>query len=120
MYTRESLTAQENRLSGFDFLPFDKEQRFRLVETMKLVARSHDASVAQVALAWLLAKRGVSTVLVGATKPSQLEDNLGAVNVRLTADEVQQLDGAAPHSDYYPSWFTSRLRDADLEKALAT
>ena len=119
-YTRENLTARDNRLSGFDFLPFDKEQGFHLVEAMKLVARAHDASVAQIALAWLLAKRGVSTVLVGATQPSQLEDNLGAVDVRLTSDEVQQLDATSPHTDYYPSWFTSRVRDAAVEKALGS
>lgn len=117
-YTRENLTAQENRLSGFDFLPFDKDQGFRLVDTMKAIARAHEATVAQVALAWLLAKRGVSTILVGASKRSQLEDNLGAVEVRLTADEMAQLDGASPHAEYYPRWFTSRLRDPAVEKAL--
>jgi len=117
-YSRENLTAQENRLSGFDFLPFDKERGFSLVEVMKEVARAHDASVAQVALAWLLAKRGVSTVLVGATRRAQLEDNLGAVQLRLTPEEVQRLDEASPHAEYYPSWFTNRLRDAQIEKVL--
>ncbi|HXX66971.1 MAG TPA: aldo/keto reductase [Polyangiaceae bacterium] len=118
-YNRENLAAQENRLSGFDFLPFDKEQGFRLVEAMKLVARAHDASVAQVALGWLLSKGSVSTVLIGATKPSQLQDNLGAVDVRLTREEVHKLDDASPHSEYYPRWFTNRLRDPEVEKALS-
>jgi len=118
-YNRENLASQENRLSGFDFLPFDKEQGFRLVETMRLVARAHGASVAQVALGWLLSKRGVSTVLIGATRPSQLQDNLGAVDVRLTGEDIQKLDDASPHGDYYPTWFTSRLRDAAVEEALS-
>lgn len=117
-YTRENLTAPENRLSGFDLLPFDKERGFALVEVMKEVARAHEASVAQVALAWLLAKRGVSTVLVGATSTAQLEDNLGAVRLRLTPEAVQRLDEASPHAGYYPSWFTHHFRDERIEKAL--
>lgn len=117
-YTRENLTAQDNRLSGFDFLPFDKERGFGLIEVMKDVAKTHDASVAQIALAWLLAKRGVSTVLVGATKRALLEDNLGAARIRLTTEEVARLDEASPHADYYPSWFNQQLRDERLDNAL--
>jgi len=117
-YTRASLTAQDNRLSGFDFLPFDKEQGFRLVDLMKTIAETHRVSVAQVALAWLLAKPGVSTVLIGATKRSQLEDNLGAAEVVLSPSELRQLDEASPHAEYYPAWFTQRLRDAELDNAL--
>jgi aryl-alcohol dehydrogenase-like predicted oxidoreductase len=117
-YTRENLTAQENRLSGFDFLPFDKEGGFRLVDMMREIAGAHDASVAQVAIAWLLAKRSVSTVLIGATKQSQLDDNIAAADIRLSAEHVARLDEASPHADYYPSWFTNRLRDPKVEEAL--
>lgn len=117
-YTRENLTAKENRLSGFDFLPFDKEQGFRLVDAMRTIAQNHDASVAQVALAWLLSKRGVSTVIVGASKLSQLDDNLRATELRLTPAELQHLDTLSPHTDYYPTWFTAQLRDSTLEAAL--
>jgi len=60
----------------------------------------------------------VSTVLVGATRRAQLEDNLGAVQLRLTPEEVQRLDESSPHADYYPSWFTNRLRDEQIEKVL--
>ncbi|HMA94578.1 MAG TPA: aldo/keto reductase [Polyangiaceae bacterium] len=117
-YTRENLKSDENRLSGFDFLPFDKEQGFRLVDGLSSIAAEHHASVAQVALAWLLAKPGVSTVLIGASKLTQLEDNLGALQVKLSADQVHQLDQASPYSEYYPRWFTERLADAAIESAL--
>jgi aryl-alcohol dehydrogenase-like predicted oxidoreductase len=117
-YTRENLDTKDNRLSGFDFLPFDKEQGFHLVERMRAVAAAHEATVAQVALAWLLAKPGVSSVLVGATKMSQLEDNLGAIELELSPAEIQMLDETSPHADYYPAWFTNRLRDPVVEKAL--
>jgi aryl-alcohol dehydrogenase-like predicted oxidoreductase len=117
-YTRENLTAPENRLSGFDILPYDRERAFGLVEVMREVAKAHDGSVAQVALAWLLAKRGVSTVLIGATKRAQLEDNLGAVRMRLTPEEIARLDEASPHSHYFPTWFNEWLRDERIERAL--
>lgn len=74
--------------------------------------------MAQVALAWLLAKPGVSTVLIGASKLSQLEDNLGALSVKLNADEVRHLDQASPYSEYYPRWFTERLADSVVQTAL--
>lgn len=117
-YNPENLSDSANRLSGFDFLPFDKERGFALVELMRRVAKAHDASVAQVALAWLLDKPGVSTVLLGASKLSQLEDNLGALELALSADEFRALDEASPHADYYPQWFNERLRDPLIDVAL--
>jgi aryl-alcohol dehydrogenase-like predicted oxidoreductase len=117
-YTRDTLKAPENRLSGFDFLPFDKEQGFLLVDRMRTIASAHGASVAQVALAWLLAKPGVSTILLGATKLSQLEDNLGAAELHLSAEEVGALDESSPHAEYYPQWFTQRLQDSAVQTAL--
>jgi aryl-alcohol dehydrogenase-like predicted oxidoreductase len=118
-YTRENLKDSDNRLSGFDFLPFDKEQGFRLVEAMRPIAKAHDATVAQVALAWLLSKPGVDTIILGASKPAQLEDNLRALRVKLSLDEIRLLDELSPHSNYYPSWFNSTLRDRAIDEAIA-
>ncbi|WP_394828207.1 aldo/keto reductase [Pendulispora albinea] len=117
-YTRENLQDQNNRLSGFDFLPFDKEAGFQLVEAMRPIAQVHQASVAQVALAWLLQKAGVGTLLLGASKMHQLEDNLGALQVKLSAAEMKTLDERSPHASYYPNWFTDRLRDPQVDQAL--
>ena len=117
-YTRESLKQADNRLSGFDFLPFDKEQGFALVDRMRNIAAAHDASVSRVAIAWLLAKRGVTSVLLGASKQSQLDDNLGAAELGLSDAEVAELDEASPHAAYYPSWFNARLRDPAVDAAL--
>jgi aryl-alcohol dehydrogenase-like predicted oxidoreductase len=118
-YTRENLRAAENRLSGFDFIPFDKEAGFRLVDSMRPIAKAHDASVAQVALAWLLARPGVTTILVGASKLSQLDDNLGAASLELGEDEMALLDRESPHAAYYPTWFNHVVRDQAAEAALA-
>ena len=59
-YTRENLEAKENRLSGFDLLPYDKEFGFKLVEKLRQIGKRKEASVAQISLAWLLAKPVVS------------------------------------------------------------
>jgi aryl-alcohol dehydrogenase-like predicted oxidoreductase len=119
-YTRESLkTDKEGRFSGFDLLPFDKEHGFRLVEKMRPIAQRHGASVAQVALAWLLAKDAVTSILLGASKSSQLDDNLKASEVNLDAEEVKALDDATTLPPVYPTWFIERLADPDVGKALA-
>ena len=117
-YTRESPVGADTRLAGFDFLQFDKEAGFRLVDAMRGIARAHDASVAQIALAWLLARPGVTTILVGASKQSQLDDNLGAVGVELAADEMALLDEQSPHSIYYPTWFNQVVSDQTAAAAL--
>jgi aryl-alcohol dehydrogenase-like predicted oxidoreductase len=118
-YTRATLSDPDNRFSGFDLLPFDKEHGFQLVERLRKIAAEHDASVAQTAIAWLLAKRDVTSVLTGATKLHQLEDNLGAANVTLTEAELAELDAATALSPVYPNWFIERLQDQVTAKAIA-
>ena len=118
-YTRESLSDPANRYSGFDILPFDKEHGFRVVDRLRTIAARHKASVAQVALAWLLARDCVTSVILGASQLRQLEDNLGAVNVKLTAEELAELDAATPLAPVYPNWFNDTLVDRPLADALA-
>jgi aryl-alcohol dehydrogenase-like predicted oxidoreductase len=120
-YTRQTLSDPNNRLSGFDFLPFDKERGFELVERMRAIAGAHDASVAQVALAWLLARQGVTSVIVGSTKRSQLDDNLKSVAVTLTAAQIAELDAATKLAPVYPNFFTDSIAtDQPLATALRT
>src|SRR6202011_5662229 len=67
-YTRETLADPDSRYAGFDILPFDKDHGFRVVELVKGIASRRGASVAQVALGWLLAKDAVTSIHIGATK----------------------------------------------------
>jgi aryl-alcohol dehydrogenase-like predicted oxidoreductase len=117
-YTRETLANPDNRMSGFDFFPFDKDQGFKLVERVRAIAGKHDASVAQVAIAWLLAKDAVTSVLVGATKPHQLDDNLAAVDLKLAEADIAELDAATPLAPVYPNWFIENLADRPTAQAL--
>jgi aryl-alcohol dehydrogenase-like predicted oxidoreductase len=117
-YTRENLKDPANRLSGFDLLPFDKEFGFQVVDHLRSLADAHSASVAQVAIAWLLAKPIVSSVLVGASKLHQLEDNLKAADLTLNAAEVEELDTLTAPRPLYPHWFNQNLVDARHKEAL--
>jgi aryl-alcohol dehydrogenase-like predicted oxidoreductase len=117
-YTRENLKDSENRLASFDFLPFDKEAGFSVVEKMREIASRHEASVAQIAIAWLLAKPVVSSVIVGASKPHQLEDNLKAADLKLSEEEVAELDAITAPTPLYPNWFNANLIDAKQKAAI--
>jgi aryl-alcohol dehydrogenase-like predicted oxidoreductase len=118
-YTRESLSDPDNRYAGFDILPFDKEHGFAVVDQLRTIASRHDSSVAQTALAWLLARSSVTSVLVGASKLAQLEDNLGAAEVRLTPDDIAELDATTSPSPVYPNWFIESMTDQPVNQALA-
>lgn len=117
-YTRETVADSEDRLAVFDFLPTDKEPGFKVVDRLREIARSHNASVAQAALAWLLAKPVVSSIIVGASKLHQLEDNLKAVEVKLSALEISELDDMTKPPVLYPHWFNQNLLDAKHKEIL--
>ena len=86
---------------------------------MRPIAANHNASVAQVALTWLLSKEAVSSIILGASKLHQLEDNLGVLNVKLNAAELAGLDVATELGPVYPNWFTDRIAvDQPLAKTL--
>src|SRR6202049_1974670 len=77
------------------FVPFDREMGYRVVDALKEVAARHGASPARVAISWALSRPAVSSVIIAARKPDQLEDNISAVDLRLSDDEVRQLDAAS-------------------------
>lgn len=106
-YTRSG-EADIGRRTSFDFPPVDKERAFDVIETMQAMAADKGCSVPQIALAWLLAKPAVTSVIVGAKRPEQLADNLGASDLELTADEMATLDSAMPRSPIYPGWMIER------------
>ncbi len=92
------------RRASFDFPVVDKARAFRCVDAMRPIAARHQVSVAQVALAWLLGRPQVSTVIVGAKTPDQLKDNLGATRLELSADETAALDKVSALPPEYPGW----------------
>jgi aryl-alcohol dehydrogenase-like predicted oxidoreductase len=119
-YTREKPQGDGGRLTSFDFLPHDREKGYAVVDKLREIAQERNASPAQIALAWLLRKRGVTSILIGANQMAQLEDNLGAVNVQLAAEQMAQLDDLTATALPYPHWFTARVAgDPPVTAALA-
>lgn len=117
-YTRDNLSDPNNRLSGFDFLPHDKEWGFTVLDAVRDIAESHGATPAQVSLAWLLAQPHVSGVLVGSSKLSQLDDNLKAAELTLAPEQIAQLEQLTRPVPMYPNWFTAMTLDTSVAEAL--
>lgn len=94
----------EGRRAAFDFPPVEMDRAYDLIEALRPMAETKGASVAQLALAWLLYQPVVSTVIVGARRADQLADNLGAVEVTFTEDELDRLDKLSRLPREYPGW----------------
>ena len=103
------------RLNSSDFLPRDDELSNKVIGLAQKIARNHDASPAQVSLAWLLAKPYTTSVIIGATKMSHFEDNIKSIEMELTDDELKELDDLSSPKLPYPNWFYKQISDPALE-----
>jgi aryl-alcohol dehydrogenase-like predicted oxidoreductase len=95
------------------FVPFDKDMGYRVVDALKQVAARHNVSAARAALSWVLGRPAVSSVIVAARKAAQLEDNIGAVDLRLSDEDVRLLDAASDPGVPYPKWMVLQLDTAE-------
>jgi aryl-alcohol dehydrogenase-like predicted oxidoreductase len=107
-YGRNLQGPEDSRRLNFDFPPVNKEKAFDIIEVMQQIAQQKGISVAQLALAWLLHQPAVTSVIIGAKKTEQLEDNLKAIDVKLTQEELQQLDEVSKLQPEYPGWMLER------------
>jgi aryl-alcohol dehydrogenase-like predicted oxidoreductase len=78
------------------------EKTYALVDELEVIARAHDSTVARVALAWVQAQPGVASTIIGARRLAQLEDNVQALGVKLTADELAKLDALTKPTFGFP------------------
>jgi len=107
-FTRENQQTEGSRRHSFDFPPINKDRAFDIIDALRPMAESKGASVAQLALAWLLHQPVVSSVIIGAKKTEQLDDNLKAVDVKFTTEELAQLDAISKLPAEYPNWMLER------------
>jgi aryl-alcohol dehydrogenase-like predicted oxidoreductase len=112
-YTRDS--EGEGRRTRFNFPPIDKERGYDIVDLLSAVAKDHQVSVARVALSWLLHQAGVTSIIIGARRMEQLEDNLEAVNLELSEEELKRIDEVSSLAPEYPQWMPPIGRETDLE-----
>jgi len=118
-FSRQNQSPEDSRRSEFDFPIVNKERAWDVIDVMRPIAEAHDCSPARIALAWLLAKPVVTSVLVGAKRLSQLKDNIAAVDVVLSDEEIRLLDAVSELPREYPGWMLAtqgadRLGPVDL------
>jgi aryl-alcohol dehydrogenase-like predicted oxidoreductase len=103
-FSRENQKPEGTRRSEFDFPIVDKERAWRILDAIRPIAEAHGCSAARVSLAWLLTKPFVTSVIIGAKRSDQLADNLAAIDLKLTEDELKRLDEVSALPPEYPGW----------------
>ncbi len=109
-FRRGKALPRGTRLGDQDggFLPVDRERLFDTVDLLEDIAGGHSVSIAAAALAWLAQKPGVTSVILGAKKMGQLEENLKAAELELSAEEMSRLDEVSARPLPYPQWMLNR------------
>jgi aryl-alcohol dehydrogenase-like predicted oxidoreductase len=107
-YTRTTEKTGDSRRDVFDFPPINKEKTYDIVDVLAEVAKNHNATIAQIALAWVRLQKGVTSTIIGAKRLEQLTDNLLSVNVVLTDDELTKIDEISQLTKEYPAWMVER------------
>ncbi|HEY3599632.1 MAG TPA: aldo/keto reductase [Paraburkholderia sp.] len=119
-HRRDTTPEGTRQLAGWIEPPIRDPQRlWSIVDVLVEVAAEHKVSAAQVALAWLLGRPAVASVIIGGRNDTQLRDNLGAANLTLTAGQRERLDKVSAPPLLYPYWHqvltaSDRLGPADL------
>jgi aryl-alcohol dehydrogenase-like predicted oxidoreductase len=107
-YRRGQQGPEGSRRATFDFPPVNLERAYTAIGVMDGIARQHQTSVARVALAWLLHQPPVTAIVIGAKTREQLEDNLEASRLKLTAEPLAALNTASTLPAEYPGWMLER------------
>jgi aryl-alcohol dehydrogenase-like predicted oxidoreductase len=92
--------ATKDRAAFMEHMLVDKT--YDLIDELAKIARAHDSTVARIAIAWLVQRPGVTSTLIGARRIAQLEDNLKALDVKLTPDDVAKLDALTKPTFGFP------------------
>ena len=100
--------TNDGRRATFDFPPVNLERGDAVIAAMRPIAEAKGVSVAQVALAWLLHQPVVTSVIVGAKRIEQLQDNIRSTEVALSAEDLAALDAVSALPPEYPGWMLER------------
>jgi aryl-alcohol dehydrogenase-like predicted oxidoreductase len=103
-YDPDAPAPRDGRRTRFDFPPTDKARTVACLAVMREIAQARNVSIARVALAWLLTRPHVTSVIIGATSLDQLSDNLAAARLILTKEETARLDEVSALPPEYPGW----------------
>lgn len=107
-FTRNQEKAGDSRRDAFDFPPVNKDKAYDIIDVMIEIGSRHGVSAARVALAYLLKKAAVTSVIIGAKKKEQLLDNIAATELVLSDEEMNRLDAVSALQPEYPGWMLER------------
>jgi len=107
-FTRNNEVAGDSRRDTFDFPPVNKTKAYDIIDILLKIGSEHNVSAAQVALAYILSKPAVTSIIIGAKKHEQLLDNIKATQLKLTPDDLQKLDAVSALAPEYPGWMLER------------
>ncbi len=110
-FARDSEGPEDARRSKFDFPPINKKLAFDLVDAMREIGKPYGASPTRVALAWVLSRPFVTSVITGVKTLEQLNDNLTAADLKLSDAELARLDELSALEPEYPGWMVERQND---------
>jgi aryl-alcohol dehydrogenase-like predicted oxidoreductase len=119
-YRRDSGPESGRHVGGSKEPPvYDPQKLYDIIDAVVAVGEAHGVSGAQVALAWLLQRPAVTSVVIGGRSEAQFRDNLAAAELKLTPEDVARLDAVSQPNLMYPYWHQSftaqdRLGEADL------
>ena len=99
---------QGARRTTFDVPPVDKPRAKEVLKALREVAQAVGAPVSRVALAWLLTRPFVTSIILGARTKEQLDDNLPATDLFLSPEQTAKLDAASALPPEYPGWMLNR------------
>ena len=114
--TRDQLSEEGTRRSAMQFPPVDMPRAYDVIDALKELAEQKGAFVAQLAIAWLLHQPRVTSVIVGARRLDQLTENLGAVDIDLTPEDLQTLDSVSQLPTEYPGWMLGMWGQARVDQ----
>ncbi|MBW4793232.1 aldo/keto reductase [Pseudomonas tolaasii] len=115
-FHRDGTAPEGGRRASFDFPPIDRERTFDIIDVMRGIAASHEVSVARIGLAWVLSKPFVTSVIIGAKNTDQLNDNLAAIDIQLSQEELAILEGASALAPEYPGWMMEYQQKQYLQR----
>ncbi len=119
-YSRENEKPDGARRATLDFPPVERERLWRVLDVMRPIAADHLVSVAQVALAWLLAQAHVTSVIIGAKNQEQLLDNIAATELTLSSEQIKAISDASALPGEYPQWMLTRQSADRIGQILGT
>ena len=107
-YTRNNKVAGNSRRDSFDFPPINKQKAYDIIDVMTEIGKHHNVSVATVALNWVINQPAITSTIIGAKNLQQLIDNIAAVTLQLTPEDMQQLNDVSALASEYPGWMINR------------